>query len=408
MQGFSAKVIHQKPLKKDVHGALRFPVYDGSAFEFDSAEDIEKAFKGMNPSHMYSRITNPTVEYFEQQIRSATGAQGALALSSGMAAISNTVLGICSAGENVVTSRYLFGNTYSLFKNTLEPWGLKVKFADFSRPESVEECIDEKTKMIFLETITNPQLQVADIEAIGKIAKKKGVVLVADTTITPLAFADLKGLGVNIEVVSNTKYISGGATSVGGLIVDYGTYNWANHERYKEDAKKFGPFAFLRKMRKVIYRDLGACLSPHNAYLQSLGLESFKLRVKESCRNSLKIAEFLQEHPGVVSVNYPGLNPGEIVKKQFGELAGGLLTFNLASKEACFAFINRLKLIRRATNLNDNKTLIIHPASTIFCEYTEAERAEMGVGESLIRLAVGIEECEDLIGDIHQALEDIC
>lgn len=409
MSGFTTKVIHTKSLKNDVHGALRFPVYDSASFEFESAEDISKAFKGQKPGHSYSRITNPTVEYFEHQIREVTGAKAVLALSSGMAAISNTLLALCSEGENVISSTYLFGNTYSLIENTLKPWGLEARFADFSKPSSIEDIIDNKTRVIFLETVTNPQLQVADIEAIGKIAKERGIILVVDSTITPIAFADLKSLGVDIEVVSSTKYISGGATSVGGLIIDYGTFDWRLNPRYADEYKKFGPFCFFRKLRKVIYRDLGACLSPHSAYLQSLGLETFMLRAQKSCDNAEKIANFLDGHKKVKGVNYPGLKSkiDPIAKKQFGKLCGGLLTFNLGTKEECFKFINSLNLIRRATNLNDNKTLIIHPASTIYCEFTKEERELMGVGEAMIRLAVGIEDTDDLIADIDKALEVI-
>lgn len=409
MEGFTTKVIHTKPLKKDAQGALRYPVYDSASFEFESAEDIAGAFAGSKPAHAYSRITNPTVEYLETQIKSVTNAVGVIALASGMAAISNVVIGLCSTNDNVVTTKNLFGNSLSLFRNTLGPWGLKTKFADFKDIDSVKNSIDDNTRIIYLETITNPQLEVADIEAVGKIAKEAGVVLVVDSTITPISFGNLKKFGVDIEVVSNTKYISGGATSVGGLIIDYGTYKWSKHPRFITDYKKFGPFAFLRKLRKTIYRDLGACLSPHSSYLQSLGLETFKLRVEKTCQNSKIIADKLDEDPRILSVNYPGLksSTNEIAKKQFNGLYGGILTFDLDSKENCYVLLNSLKLIRRSTNLNDNKTLIIHPASTIFCEYSQEERESMGVRDTTIRLSVGIEDVNDLLADLNQALEVI-
>ncbi len=408
MSGFTTEVLHTRSLKKDSHGALRFPIYDSASFEFENTTDIAKAFNGQKPAHSYSRITNPTVEYFETQIKNVTGAIGVMALSSGMAAISNVIMGLCSSGDNVITSKYIFGNTYSLFENTLKPWGLKTKYADFNNLDSIIENIDKNTRIIFLETITNPGLIISDLEAIGKIAKEHGIILVVDSTITPIGFSDLKSLGVHIEVVSSTKYISGGATSVGGLIIDYGTYTWKSNPRYIDDYKKFGPYCFLRKLRKVIYRDLGACLSPNNAYLQSLGLETFKLRVDKTNNNALKLSEWLEEQPKVIKTNYPGLDScrTEIGDKQFLNGFGGLLTFDLSSKDECFSFIDRLKVIRRATNLNDNKTLIIHPASTIFCEYTLQERAEMGVTETMIRLSVGIEDVEDLIEDINNALQE--
>lgn len=407
MSGFTTTILHSKAHKKDAQGALRFPVYDSAAFEFESAEDIEDAFFGRKPGHTYSRITNPTVEYFETQIRNVTDSLGVIALSSGMAAISNVVIALCAASENIVTSRNLFGNSLSLFEKTLKPWGLEVHFADFEDPDSVKAAINEKTRMIYLETITNPQLQVVDIELIGKIAREAGVALVVDSTITPIAFGNLKKFGVDIEVLSSTKYISGGATSVGGLIIDYGTYDWSSHPRLASQYKQFGPFTFIRTLRRTIYRDLGACLSPHNSYLQSLGLETFWLRVDKTCQNAKIVADDLDRDDRVLSVNYPGLESSvnSVAQKQFRELYGGLLTFDLKSKEHCYRFINHLKVIKRSTNLNDNKSLVIHPASTIFCEYTKEERESMGVRDTMIRLSIGIEDVKDLIEDIKQALE---
>lgn len=409
MQGITTKIIHSRYPKGDTHGTLRFPVYDSASFEFNTADDISKAFQGKKPGHSYSRITNPTVEFFEKQIRDLSGASSVLALASGMAAISNVILGLCSAGDNVITSKYIFGNTYSLFEKTLKPWGLETIYADFTKPESLKRLISKNTRAVFLETVTNPQLEVADIRSIAEITKESGIALVVDSTITPLVFTDLKSFGVDIEIVSSTKYISGGATSVGGLIIDYGSYNWSKNPRYKEEYRKYGPFAFLRKLRKEIYRDLGACLSPHNAYLQSLGLETFKLRVDKSCSNALKISNYLDKRSEVRNVNYPGLDSckTEIVKNQFGDLTGALLTFDLESKNDCFRFIDKLRIIRRATNLNDNKTLVIHPASTIFCEYNENELIDMGIRETMIRLSVGIEDLEDLISDLDYALKEL-
>lgn len=401
MKGTTSSLIHCRPQKEDVHGSLRMPVYDSASFEIGSAEDLEKAFRGQKPAHLYSRSSNPTVEYLEKQVRELTGGIGVLALSSGMAAISNTILALCGAGDNIITSRYLFGNTYSLFTQTLKPWGLEARFTDFSDPDSIRDLADGKTRLIFLETVTNPQLQVADLEKISRIAGELGILLVVDSTITPFAFGNMKNLGVHIEVLSSTKYLSGGATSIGGLVVDYGRYDWSRHDRYEADFRQFGPFAFMRKLRRIIYRDLGAAMSPHNAYLQSLGLETFQMRVEKSSSNAWKIADFLKSTGAFLQVSYPRDT------KQFNGLGGGLLTFELPSKEKSFRFINSLELIRKATNLNDNKTLVIHPASTIFCEYSEEEKKSMAVSEGLIRLAVGIEETEDIIEDLKRGLEAV-
>ncbi|MEW6009564.1 MAG: aminotransferase class I/II-fold pyridoxal phosphate-dependent enzyme [Candidatus Omnitrophota bacterium] len=405
---FVTKVLHTKFLKQDPHGSLHMPIYDNVAFEQKQAEDLELAFQGRKPAHMYSRISNPTVEDFEQRVRAVTDAIGVIALSSGMAAISNVIVAICQTGDNIVTSKHLFGNTYSLFENTLKSWGLEVRYADLTDVKEVEKLIDDKTKAIFLETITNPQLEVADIKALSAIAKKNHILIIADTTLTPPYLFKSKDFGVDVEVLSSTKYISGGATSVGGLIIDNGTFDWARNSKLRVDAGKYGPLTFLNKLRREVFRNLGACMSSHNAFLQSIGLETLHLRVDVSCANAQALAEFLEKSGKIKQVNYPGLKSSkyyQIAKKQFKDKLGALLTFDLESKEQCFKFMNKLEIIRRATNLQDNRTLILHPASTIFCEYDASLKKEMGVRETMIRLAVGIEDLEDLILDIKQSLE---
>ena len=407
---FITKILHNKFLKKDAHGSLHMPIYNNVAFEFDTSEDIELAFQGKKPAHMYSRISNPTIENFEQKVKAVTQALGVVAVSSGMAAISNVILALCQAGDNIITTKHLFGNTYSLFERTFKGWGLDTRYADLTRAETIKDLIDAKTRLIFFETITNPQLEVVDVEELSKIAKAKGILLVADTTLTPPYIFNSRDFGVDIEVLSSTKYISGGATSVGGLIIDNGTYDWSKNSKLKADAKKYGNFAFINKLRREVYRNVGVCLSPQNAFLQSVGLETLPLRVDVSCANTLKIAEFLKNSPKVKSVDYPGLEDSryhKIAKKQFDNNCGSLLTFDLPSKKACFEFMNKLELIRRSTNLNDNRTLILHPSSTIFCEYDDKLREEMGLTETMIRLAVGIEDSQDLISDIENALEAI-
>ena len=405
---FITKILHTKFSKEDPHGSLHAPLYENVAFEFKNAEDLELAFQGKKPSHMYSRISNPTVEHFERRILTVTGATGVVALASGMAAIANTILTVTKAQDNIITSKHLFGNTYSLFEQTLKEWGLETRYADLTKPEEIKKLIDGKTRAIFLETITNPQLEVADLKALSLITREANILLIVDTTMTPSYLFSAKDFGVDIEVLSSTKWISGGATSVGGLIIDHGLFDWKKNEKLKSDAVKFGPFAFINRLRREVYRNLGACLSPHNAYLQSLGLETLPFRLEAACANALKIAESLQGVSAVKAVNYPGLKGSpyhEIAKEQFGGKPGAVLTFDLGSKEQCFKFMNQLKLVRRATNLHDNRSLILHPASTIFCEYSPALKAEMGVRETLIRLAVGIEDSQDLIADIEQALE---
>ncbi len=407
MKGFSTKAIHCGPTKKDTHGSLRTPVYDTAAFEFGSSRELQLAFEGRVPAHAYSRITNPTVEDFERRVRELSGALGVIATSSGMAAVSSVALALAGSGANVVTSRFLFGHTISLFEHTLRRWGLETRYVDFGKPETVREAIDENTRFVFLETITNPQLQVADVDVISSIADRAGVPVILDGTLTTPYLFRSKDHGVAVEVISSTKYMSGGATGVGGVIIDNGIFDWSTNPDLHDAAAGFGPYALLMRLRREVYRNLGSCLSPHNAYLQSLGLETLAMRIEKGCENALEVARYLEKHAKVKSVNYPGLESSpshEVAARLFHGGFGAVLTFDLDSRDQAFRFMDNLKIVRRATNLNDNKTLILHPASTIFADYPADQRNEMGVRDSLIRTAVGIEDLEDLIEDIEQGL----
>lgn len=405
-QKITTKLLHTPFPKKDPHGSLNFPVYDNVAFEAESAEELEAIFQGEKPAHIYSRMTNPTVEYFEAKIQNLTGAFAVTAMSSGMAVISNLMMTIGKAGDNIITSRHLFGNTLSLFDKTLKPFGFSVTYADLTDPGAVAGAVDGNTIAIFFETITNPQLEVADIKALSKIAKEKQLLLIADTTLTPPSVFMASEFGVDIEILSSTKYISGGATSVGGLLVDYGSFDWGGFDKTMQVYKDHGPLAFKMMLRKQVFRNTGACLSPHNAYLQSLGLDTLDLRTERSSSNALEIAGWLEDHPSVEQVNYPGLKSSPYYKltlEQFGDRPCSIITFDLGTKDRCYSFMNKLKLVRRTTNLQDNKTLIIHPYSTIFAEYTPEQKADMGLRDTMIRLSVGIEDVEDLIEDLNQA-----
>lgn len=404
---FEARLLHTPYEKPDAYNALAMPVYNSAAYEFETAEAMEAAFLGYSADHTYSRITNPTVQYFEARVQTITGAAGVTALNSGMAAISNVMMAIGFAGGNIVTSSHLFGNTYSLFKMTLAAFGVEVRFCDLTDPEAVRKQVDENTFALFLEVITNPQLEVADLKQLSQITKEAGIPLIADTTVVPFSAFHADKFGVNIEVVSSTKYISGGATSIGGLIVDYGTFDWSKSRVLAPMAKRFGAHAFTARMRKEIHRNMGAYMTPQVAYMQTLGLETMSLRFERQASTCLELAKRLMTLDKIESVNYTGLENNPYYKlslDQFGALPGAMLTFDLASKEACFTFMNRLKLICRATNLFDNKSLIIHPATTIFGTFTEEQRVSMDVSQKTIRLSVGLEEVEDLFNDMKQAL----
>lgn len=410
ISGFSTRVIHAPYLKKDQHNALCMPIYSNAAFEFESAEAMEDAFLGRQPAHMYSRISNPTVENFEQKVRTITDALQVTAVSSGMAAITNTIITLTEQGDNIITTSHLFGNTYSLFSSTLRDLGIESKFIDLTNKEEIIKNIDNNTKAIFFETITNPQLEVVDIKQLSEIAKTHNLLLIADTTLTPPNIFHAKGFGIDIELVSSTKIISGGATSVGGLIIDYGTFDWSKIKKLQKYYSQYGYFTFNYKLRKEVFRNLGACLSPYHAYLQSLGMETLSMRFDKAASNSYALAKFLSSQSKIRSVNYPGLENSifyDISLKQFKKNPCSMLTFNLQSKEMCFKFLNKLQLIRRATNISDNKTLILHPASTIYCEYSKEKREELGISDTLLRITTGIEEPDDLINDITNALNNI-
>lgn len=366
------------------------PVYHTAAYEFDNADDMADAFCGRTDAPDYSRVTNPTVTYFENKVKALTGSSEVIALNSGMAAISNTLLALARAGSSIVSSRHLFGNTFALIDSTLARFGVRPALCDLTDLDAVEQAVDKDTCCIFLEIITNPQMEVADLSALAQIAHRHNVPLVADTTAIPFTQFSAGQLGVDIEVVSSTKYLSGGATSIGGLVIDYGT------------APGFG-----NRMRKEMLFNLGGYMSPHVAYMQSLGLETLDARYRIQADNAARLAQEMKGWKKIKSVNYVGLedNPFHgLARKQFGNTAGAMVTIDLDSKEACFSFINRLKVIRRATNLFDNKSLAIHPASTIFGNFTPQEREHMDVKETTIRLSIGLEHPDDLLDDIRQAL----
>ena len=385
------QAIHSRFQTKDAYGSLAMPVYHTAAYEFDNATEMADAFCGKTDAPDYSRVTNPTVTYFENKVKAMCNAHGVIAVSSGMAAISNTLICLTAAGKNIVTSRHLFGNTYSLIAGTMMRFGVKPHLTDLTNLKEVENAIDNDTACIFMEIITNPQMEVADIAALAEIAHKKGIPLVADTTMIPFTQFDAHSLGVDIEVVSSTKYLSGGATSIGGLVIDYGT---------KPN--------FTDRMRKELLMNLGAYMTPHVAYMQNLGLETLDARYRVQADNSLRVAQALKDVEQIKRVNYIGLedNPFyELSRRQFGKTSGAMLTIDLDSQEACFDFINRLQVVRRATNLFDNKTLAIHPASTIFGNFTPRQRQKMDVLDTTIRLSIGLEAAEDIIEDIVRSVE---
>ena len=407
-KGFISKVLNTLGSKKDPYKAFQVPIYANGAYDFETAEDMEMAFAGKAAAHMYSRSSNPTCENLELRVKAVTGASGVLALSSGMAAVSTTFLTLCEAGDNVILSNLVFGNTWSLFSSTFASFGIEARFVDLQNSTEIEQAIDNKTRAIFFETVTNPQCEIVDIALLSSIAKRKNILLISDSTLTPPHIFNAKAWGVDIEIISSSKIMSGGGTSIGGLIIDYASYDWSRIPKLVDFFQKFGPLAFYSKLRKEIFRNTGACMSPFNAYLQSLGLETLPIRFDRLTQNALSVARFLENHPAVTSVHFSALKSSpyfEISKKQFGPIPTSMFSFNLKDKDACFRFLNKLQFISIATNMIDNRTLILHAASSIFVEYSPEKRMAMQVPDSLIRISVGIEDVEDLIDDLKQALE---
>lgn len=409
---YETQILTTRYQKPDVYGSLSMPVYYTAAFEFPTAKAMSDAFCGRSMAPSYARIANPTTTYLEERVRQATEAVSVTALNTGMAAIHYALTAVSGVGLNIVASKHLFGNSVSLLRDTLGGFGVETRFADFTNPQQVESLIDDKTCALFFEIITNPQLFVADISALSGIAHRAGVPLIADTTIVPFSTFRASDFGVDIEVVSSTKYISGGGTGLGGLLIDYGTFDWTQSPspallaRTKKVGKRL---AFTARVKTELITNLGGLMTPQVAYMETLGLDTLDIRYRRQSETTLWLAEQCSELPQIQRVNYTGLkdNPFyELSLRQFGELPGAVFTIDLESKEAAFAFIDSLQVIRRATNLFDRKTLAIHPASTIFGLFTAEQCQEMSVPDTTVRISVGLEDKEDLLEDIKQALSN--
>ena len=407
---YETKVLSTKYQKPDAYGSLAMPVYHTASFEFENAKAMSDAFCGRSMAPSYSRIANPTTTHLEDRVRGLTGAATVTALNTGMSAIAYALTAVSAAGLNIVASKHLFGNSVSLMHDTLSNFGVETRFADFTQLDEVESLIDDKTCALFFEIITNPQLFVADIRALAYIAHKKEVPLIADTTIVPFSTFNANNLGVDIEIVSSTKYISGGGTGLGGLLIDYGKFDWSQspsqalQARIRRVGKKM---AFSARVKTELITNLGALMTPQVAYMETLGLDTLDIRYRRQAGSTLWLAQQCKELDEIKHVNYTSLpdNPFyELSKQQFGEYSGAVFTIDLKSKEESFAFIDNLHVIKRATNLFDRHSLAIHPASTIFGLFTDEERRKMSVDDATVRISIGLEDPEDLLDDIKQAL----
>lgn len=404
---FNTALLHKANPGDVQTGATIPPIYQVSAFSHESAEKLEKIFNNKAPGFAYTRISNPTVDAFEKRIGSLENGIGAVACSSGMAAVTMALLNILEAGDEVIAGSGLFGGTIDLFGD-LAAFGITTRFAETVTVENIEPLITDKTKVVFTELIGNPKLDVVDLKAVSELVHTHGIPLIIDsTTATPYLIQPFT-CGADIVVHSSSKYINGSGDAISGVIVDSGRFTFSP-ERYKGFAEyqKYGKFAYLAKLRNGIWRNVGACLSPMHAFLNTIGLETLGLRMERLCENALKLAQFLESVSGV-EVNYPGLQSSpyyELVQKQFGGKAGAILTLRAGSKEKAFKLINSLQYAINATNIGDVRTLVIHPESTIYTHSTEEQKRNAGVYDDTIRISVGIEDIDDLIGDFGQAIE---
>ncbi len=403
---FTTTLLHGRAVETYPDHAVLPPIAQVTAFGYDSAEQQERVFAHRAPGYAYTRIGNPTVSAFERRIRELEGGSAAVACASGMAAVSLALLNILSAGDEIVAGTGLYGGTFDLFRD-LERFGITVRLAPRMDEESVEPLITPRTKAVYGELIGNPRLDIMDIPRLSKLAHDHGIPLIVDaTTATPYLVRPLS-LGADIVVHSSSKYINGGGNSISGVIVDGGAFPW-DFERFEalRPFARYGPLAYQVRLRTDLWENIGACLSPFNAYMNVVGIETLGLRMQRITENADRLAHALAALPGI-RVNYPTLpdHPYHgLCQMELGGRGGGILTFRTGSRQRAFDAMKRLKYAVIASNIGDVRTLVLHPASTLYRNRTEEERSLSGVEDDTVRVSVGIEESEDLIADFTQAL----
>ena len=408
---FDSLLVHGG-LEAGPSGATAVPIVQSSSFAYQTAEALEDIFRGRAVGQVYTRLGNPTTEALEKRLALLEKGGAAIATASGMAAISTAVLTILRSGDEILSSSSLFGGTFSLFRDTLSNYGITARFVDPLDLDGFRSAINERTRLVFVETIGNPKLDVPDIPALALIAHEAGIPLMVDSTVSTPYLADGAQLGADILAYSTSKYINGTGTTIGGVIIDRGVFDWNSSKfpHFEQFHKKYRAFAFTARARKLVHKDVGACAAPFNSYLLTEGIQTLALRMERHCSSALTLARFLKEHPKVTWVCYPGLEDSPqhaVATRLYGSRYGGLLTFGTGDKASAFKIINGLRLAKNLANIGDAKTLVIHPASTICADYNAEEKALMGVTEDLIRVSVGIEDCLDIVEDFKQALDAI-
>ncbi len=400
-------------------------VHRTSSYVFKSTEHAANLFALKEPGNIYTRIMNPTQDVLEQRIAALEGGAAALALSSGTSAVYYSIINLCAAGDEIVSANNLYGGTYTMFDTILPQFDIHVNFVDPRDPNNFEQAITEKTKGIFIETIGNPVLEFVDIDAVAEIAHKHKLPLIVDATFTSPYLLRTIDHGADIVINSLTKWMGGHGTGIGGVVVDAGKFDWTDSKftlfnepdpsyhgiRYAHDLGDLNPVAFIMRMRLVPLRNLGACLSPDNAWIFLQGLETLPLRMERHCENALKVAEYLKSHSGVEWVRYPGLEDdpthpvaGKYLKNGFG----GMVVFGIKGGSAAGSkFVESLRLFSHLANVGDAKSLVLHPSSTSHSQMNEEQQKASGLTPDLIRLSIGIEHVDDIIGDLEQAFSKV-
>jgi O-acetylhomoserine (thiol)-lyase len=393
-------------------GATAVPIVQSNSFAYKSAEALEDVFRGRAVGQVYTRLGNPTTEALERRLALLEGGGAAIATASGMAAITTAVLTILRAGDEILSSSSLFGGTFSLFRDTLSNYGITARFVDPLDLDGFRSAINDRTRLLFVETVGNPKLDVPDVPALARIAHDAGIPIIVDSTVSTPYLASGAQLEADILAYSTSKYINGTGTTIGGVIIDRGVFDWNSPKfpHFEQFHKKYRAFAFTARARKLVHKDVGACAAPFNSYLLTEGIQTLALRMERHCSSALALALFLNDHPKVAWVSYPGLvdSPHHAVATRlYGGRYGGVLTFGTGDKASAFKVINGLRLAKNLANIGDTKTLVIHPASTICADYNAEEKTLLGVTEDLIRVSVGIEDCRDIIEDFSHALDAI-
>lgn len=406
MTGFTTRIVHADRRDAIEHGSLHKPIHANVAYGYDDARDLAAVFQGRQKGYSYGRQINPTVEALERKISQMESSLSTVCFGTGMGAIGTMLFSLLRAGDHFVSSSFLFGNTNSLF-NSFAAHGVDVSFVDATRVEAVADAIRPETCLVFVETIANPRTQVAALDAIGELCRERGLLYVVDNTMTSPYLFQPREVGAGLVVNSLTKYIGGHGNVLGGAITETGEFDWRGFANIYDDYRSSDPALWgITQIKKKGLRDFGASLGPEAAHHIAVGAETLALRMERQCANTRALCDFMDAHPGVREVYFPGLagHPEHDLAQRLFRHPGALFSFELADQMDVFEFLNRLQTVIKSSNLGDNRTLAIPVAHTIYYEMGAERRASMGIDDSLIRISVGIEEPEDLLSDFEQAL----